>query len=181
MKRLALSLMVAVAALLGALGPAGVVDAYPVGSSPGITTNVPSVPPGGVFTAVVSNCIPGETVIFTFQGTSVSATCDPTTLQATATFSAPSTPGTYQVCGELTGVGATVSSNATRPTTICTSIDVVGSTVTTPGATPGGGLAATGSSGLGTTTTSAMVLISAGVLLLIVTQVRRRRSSQAPA
>ena len=181
MKRLVLTLMVAVATLLGlsALAPSGIVGAYPPGQSSGITTNVPSVPPGGTFTATVGNCLPSETVVITFEGVSITAICDPTTLQASGSFVAPTTPGTYQVCGDLTGVGATVPQGVTRPRTVCTSIQVIAAGPTVPPTSPGGGLPATGSSGLGTTTTSAIVLISAGALLLIVTQVRRRRSSIA--
>ena len=91
-------------------------------------------------------------------------------------------PGPYQVCGDLTGTGVTVPSGVTRPATLCTSVtvlDAAGPAVPPVVTTPGGGLPATGSSGLGTTTTSAIVLIAAGAFLLIVTQVRRRRSSHA--
>ena len=184
MKRLVLTLMVAAATLLGvsALGSSGVAVAqYPPAATTGITTNVPSVAPGGTFTATVGNCLPGETVVITFQGVSTTVTCNSTTLQASASFAAPATPGTYQVCADLTGTGATVPSGVTRPLTVCTSIQVIAAGPTVPATVPGGGLPRTGSSGLGTTATIAIVLLSAGVLLLIVSQVRRRRSTHATA
>ena len=181
MKRLVLTLMVAVATMLGvsALAPSGIVGAYPPGQTSGITTNVPTVPPGGSFTATVNNCLPGETVVITFEGVSNTVTCDPTTLQASSAFVAPTTPGTYQVCAELTGTGATVPSGVTRPRTVCTTIVVAAAGPTVPPTVPGGGLPATGSSGLGTTTTAAIVLLGAGALLLVVSQVRRRRTAAA--
>ena len=126
MKRVARILMVAVATVLGvfALGSAGTVGAYPPGQTSGITTNVPSVVVGGTFTATVNNCMPGETVIFTFEGATATATCDPTTLQSSVPFTAPTTPGTYQVCATVTGAGANVPAGVTRPRTICTTIEV---------------------------------------------------------
>ncbi len=181
MKRLVLTLMVAAATLLGvsALGPAGIASAYPVGATSSITTDVPDVVPGGTFTANVANCLPGETVIFNFQGVSTPVTCNPTTLQASLGIVAPTTPGTYQVCADLTGTGATVPSGVVRPRTICTSILVIAAGPTVPPTIPGGGLPATGSSGISTTTTSAIVLLGAGALLLVVSQVRRRRTTTA--
>ncbi len=140
---------------------------------------MPSVAPGGTFTVTVTNCLPGETVVITFQGVSQTVTCDSTILQAGATFNAPTTPGTYEACAEFTGTGATVPPGVTRPTTVCTTIQVLAPTVTVPPGVPGGGLPATGSSGISTTTTTAIVLISAGALLLIVTQMRRRRTAAA--
>ena len=183
MKRLVLTLMVAAATLLGvsALAPSGIAGAYPPGQTSSITTDVTSVAPGGNFTATVGNCLPGETVDITFESVTITATCNPTTLQASASFFAPTTSGTYQVCGNLTGVGATVPPGVTRPRTICTSIQVLASGPTLPPDIPGGGLPATGSSGLDTTTTSAAVLLGAGVLLLVVSQVRRRRTAAATA
>jgi hypothetical protein len=180
MKRLVLTLMVAVATLLGvsSLAPSGVAVAqYPPVGLPSISTNVPSVAPGGTFTATASNCLPGETVVFTFQGVTITAVCGATTIQASASFTAPTAPGTYQVCAEYTGEGATVPSGVSRPQTVCTTISVLAAVPSVPATTPGSGLPATGSSGLGTTATSAIVLLSAGVLLLIVSQVRRRRTT----
>ncbi len=177
MNRVARILMVAVATVLGvfALGSAGTVGAYPPGQTSVITTNVPSVVVGGTFNATVNNCLPGETVTFTFEGATATATCDPTTLQSSVPFTAPNTPGTYQVCATVTGAGADVPAGVTRPRTICTTIEVT-SLATPPVNSPGGGLAGTGSDGLGATATGGIVLLTAGLLLLAVSQVRRRRS-----
>ena len=178
MKRLVLSLMVAATALLAG---SAVADAYPPAQPPDISTDVPTVGPGGNFTATVGPCEPGEQVVITFQGVSQVVICDPSTLQASLALVAPMEPGIYEVCGELTGVGASVPPGVVRPQTVCTTIQVLAAPPTVPPAVPGGGLPATGSNGLGTTATSAIVLISAGALLLIVTQVRRRRSTPATA
>ena len=152
---------------------------YPVGEPPEIVTNVPVVGPGDNFNATVTGCLPGETVIITFEGVSREVTCDPTTLQASFPFTAPMTPGTYQVCGLLTGTNTTVPAGVTRPTTVCTTIEVIASGPTVPPTIPGGGLPGTGSSGISTTTTSALVLLGAGGLLLVVSQLRRRRTTTA--
>ena len=177
MKRVALILTVAVTTLLGviALGPAGNVGAY--GESSVITTDRPTVPPGGTFIATVSNCLPGETVIFRFQGQTATATCDPTTLQASTPFPAPSTPGVYEVCADLTGIGATVPAGVTRPQTICTTIEVLTSDVATTIA--GGGIATSGSDSTGLAATSGIVLLCAGALMLLVSRVRRSRAALA--
>jgi hypothetical protein len=167
MKRFALIVMVAVATLLGAsaLGPSSIAVAQ-YARTPVISTNVPTVAPGGTFTVTVGDCLPGETVVITFQGVSIAVTCSSSTVQASASFAAPSAPRIYDVCGVTNG-----------STTVCTTIRVIGAGATVPATVPGSGLPATGSSGLGTTATSAIVLISAGVLLLIVSQVRRRRTA----
>jgi hypothetical protein len=211
MKRVVLPLILAAATLLGlsALAPSGIVSAYPPGQNPTIRVNVSSVRSSEPFTVTISPCVPGETVLFRFRNQTVTTTCDPTTVSASATFiprvnpgrgpqgfASPSrttqslvsqaaadvpAPGPYEVCGDLTGSGATVPPGITRPQTLCSTVEVLAeSTATTPPpavTAPGGGLATTGSSGLGTTTTTAIVLIAAGALLLIVTQVRRRRST----
>ncbi len=178
MKRVALILTVAVTTLLGAfaLGPAGIVGAY--GESSTITTDKPTVPPGGTFIATVSDCLPGETVIFHFQGQTATATCDSTTLGSSTPFPAPTTPGVYQVCADLTGIGATVPAGVTRPQTICTTIEVLTSDIPTT-TTPTGGIATTGSSGVGPLTTGGIVLLCAGALLLLVSRMRRSRAALA--
>lgn len=198
MKKLAL-ILAALGVLLVGAGMSNTAAAYPPGPTPSttttvspttsvgpdqppdITTDVPMVDPGGGFTATVTNCLPGETVVFTVDGMEGTATCDGTTQQASFPFVAPMTPGTYEVCAELTGTGATVPSGVTRPTTVCTTIEVIGAGAPGTPTIPGGGLPATGSSGLGTTTTSAIVLLGAGALLLVVAQVRRRRTAPTTA
>jgi hypothetical protein len=179
MKRLVLTLMVAAATMLGvsALAPAGIAGAYPPARPPVINVNVPSVGPGGNFTVTIGNCEAGERVVIRFQGQARIVICNPSTLQASLALGAPMAPGTYEVCGDLTGTGATMPAGVTRPQTVCTSVSVLAAATTVPATIPGGGLPATGSSGLGTTTTSAIVVLGAGALLLVVSQVRRRRTT----
>ena len=178
MKRLVLTLLVAAAALLTG---STVANAYPPARPPTIIVDVPSVGPGGNFNVTVGNCEAGERVIITFQGQATIVICNPSTLQASLGLIAPMAPGTYTICSELTGEGANLPPGVTRPQTLCTSITVVAAGPTVPPTVPGGGLPATGSSGLSTTATSAIILIAAGAMLLIVTQVRRRRTTTAPA
>lgn len=178
MKRLVLTLLIAATALLTG---SAVANAYPPARTPTIIVDVPSVGPGGNFNVTIGNCEPGERVIINFRGDAQIVICNPSTLQASLGLIAPMEPGTYTVCSELTGEGANLPPGVTRPQTLCTSVLVVAAGPTVPPAVPGGGLPATGSSGLGTTTTSAIILISAGVMLLIVTQVRRRRTTTATA
>lgn len=153
MKRLVLSLLLAVGTLLGAvaLSPAGTVGAYPPGNSPVIRINVSSVRSTEPFTVTLSPCIPGETVIFRFRNQTVTTTCSAATLSASATFiprirpnglvdrslgaqalvaQAPveadvPAPGIYEVCGDLTGAGVTVPPGITRPATLCTQVEVL--------------------------------------------------------
>ena len=180
MKKIAL-ILTALGVLLVGAGMSNTAAAfnYPPDETTDITTNEPTVGPGDPFNATVTNCLPGEPVIFTFEGVTRTVNCDPSTLQATQPFVAPMAPGTYEVCADLTGTGVTVPSGVTRPLTVCTTIQVLAAGPTVPPTTPGGGLPGTGSSGLGTTTTSAIVLLGAGALLLVVSQVRRRRTAPA--
>jgi LPXTG-motif cell wall-anchored protein len=195
------------------VAPAGTASAqYPPGSSSVIRINVSSVRSTEPFTVTIGPCIPGETVIFRFRNQTSTTTCagTPPNTSASATFiprirpnglvdrslgaqalvaQAPveadvPAPGIYEVCGDLTGTGVTVPPGTTRPTTLCTQVEVLAdappaTTVAPVVTSPGSGLPATGSNGLGTTTTSGIVLLSAGALLLIVAQVRRRRTTTA--
>jgi LPXTG-motif cell wall-anchored protein len=191
------------------IAPVGTASAYPTGNSPVIRINVSSTRTDLPFTVTISPCIAGETVIFRFRDQVVTTTCSGNPLSASATFiprirpnglvdrslgaealvaQAPTpadvpAPGIYEVCGDLTGTGVTVPPGTTRPATLCTQIEVLAdappTTAAPPVTSPGGGLPATGSNGLGTTTTSGIVLLSAGALLLIVAQVRRRRTAAA--
>ena len=178
MKKIAL-ILTALGVLLVGAGVSNTAAAYPVGETTDIVTNVPTVIPGGTFNATVTNCLPGETVVFVFEGVSRSVTCDPTTLQASFPFVAPTTPGTYQVCADLTGNGATVPSGVTRPRTICTTIEVVATGPTVPPTVPGGGLPGTGSSGVDTNLALAGTLLVVGLGLLVVAGIRRRETATA--
>ena len=76
---------------------------YPPCQLPMLMVEPSSVPTGGSFTATVSNCRPSEAVVFRLGTQSVSTTCNPLTLQATAQLTAPSTPGPVDVVAELAG------------------------------------------------------------------------------
>ena len=186
MKRLVLTLMVAAATLLGR------VRARPVGRRPApiragsvvrrSPTNVPSVAPRRHhFTATVTNCLPGETVDHHLRS-NVSQTPSPATPTIPAgerrlrrTHHARHLPGVrrpHRHRRHRARRGHPADEQSARRSRCA----AAGPTVP-PVPIPGGGLPATGSSGLGTTTTSAIVLLGAGALLLIVSQVRRRRTA----
>ena len=173
MKRLALALIIGGAGLLvgSAFSGAGVIDAYPPTTTVAPTTVAPttaapttgapttagpvtvtvsnlSPAPGGQFTVTVSNC-QGQAV---FTLGSSTATVTPVNGTATATLTAPTTPGSF--------TGTVVCANQTASFTV---------NVAAPG-----GLPATGSSGLSTTTAVALVLLVTGIGIFVVTQARRR-------
>mgnify|MGYP001822105739 CR=1 FL=1 len=181
MKKLSL-ILTALGVLLVGAGLSNTVAAsfdYPVGQPPDIITDVPTVGTGGNFNATVTNCLPGETVTFIFEGVERTTTCDPNTLQASFPFVAPMTPGSYQVCAVLTGDGATVPPGVTRPSTVCTTIEVTASGPTVPPTVPGGGLPGTGSSGVDTNLALAGTALVVGLGLLIVAGIRRRDTAPA--
>ena len=172
MKRFAAALMIAGAGLMAGTA---VVDAYPP-VTPVITPDDVTPEPGGTFTVTVDGCLVGETVNFVFEDQTASDICAangatafllgfvaaaPATGSASATFTAPTTPGVYVVTATF------VTSNQT----VNASITVEGATTTTVG----GGLPATGSSSSGPVITIAVVLLAAGAGLYFVAQARRRR------
>ena len=180
MKKFALALMASAALVFGF----GAVAQAQYGSAT-VTFSVSSATPGQTITITINGCTPGETVTVTLNGAVVAtATCtaaggltqgsllgiglvQQTATSATATFTAPTTPGTYPVV--VTG---------NRGYSVTTSLTVVAA-ATTPATTPGGGLPATGSSGMGTTTSIAIGLLAVGAGLFFVAQVRRRQPSPA--
>ena len=159
MKKLILALTAVAAILFGFGAPAsaqyGTVDGTAT-VSPGSTT------PGGTVTVTFSGCAPGETVTFTFQGVTVTATCSAVG-NATATFTAPTTPGSYT--GNAVGVTSGVSAAF---------VVVVQAPVTPPG-----GLPATGSGGINGTVGIGVGLFAIGLGLFGVAQLRRRQPSMA--
>ncbi len=180
MKKFALALMASAALVFGF----GAVAQAQYGSA-SATFNFPSFSPGQTVIITINGCAPGERITITVNGSVVTvAICAATTsltqgsllgiglvqqtaTAATATFTAPSTPGTYSV--GLTG---------DRGFSFTASLTVVAA-ATTPATTPGGGLPATGSSGMGTTTSIAIGLLAVGAGLFFVAQVRRRQPSPA--
>jgi LPXTG-motif cell wall-anchored protein len=178
MKKFALALMAASALVFGF----GAVAQAQYGSA-SATFNVSSATPGQSITVTITGCTPGETLTITVNGVAVTATCSASALtqgsvlglglvqqtatSATATITAPTTPGTYPVV--ITG---------SRGFSFTTSLTVVAAT-TPPVTTPGGGLPATGSSGISTTTGIAIGLLVVGAGLFVVAQVRRRQPNLA--
>ena len=179
MKKFALALMASAALVFGF----GAVAQAQYGSA-SVTFNLSSFTPGQAVTVSMTGCTPGETITVSVNGAVVgTAVCQASALtqgsllglglvQQTATsatlqFTAPATPGTYAVV--VTG---------TSGFRVETTLTVVAA-ATTPATTPGGGLPATGSSGMGTTTGIAIGLLAVGAGLFFVAQVRRRQPSPA--
>ena len=119
-----------------------------------------TVSPGEEFDATLRGCTPGETVQFSVEGSSTTATCDDNG-EATGTLTAPMTPGTYEVSG--VGVDSGVSAS---------------STITVVGADDGedGVLPATGSSTSGPLQVGGVLLV-AGLGMLGVAKLRRRATA----
>jgi FlaG/FlaF family flagellin (archaellin) len=196
MKKLALALMAASAAMFGFGIVASAQAPSQYSQSIAVTPN--PVTAGGPYTVVYANCIVGDTITFTQLNstpTSVTGLCNSATVTltgsimglllpqgsaaygtATATFSnAPTTPGTYN------GVGVGELSPS-LPFQFVIPGQVVTTTIaptTVPATVPGSGLPATGSGGLGTTTGIAVGLLAVGLGLFVVAQVRRRQSPAA--
>lgn len=172
MKKFALALMASAAMILGF---SAMVSAYPPGSPPP-TVSDPTPAPGSTFTVEVGCSPVGASVNFTLNSVppqTVTVTCvarsgalaggsmlvaTPTPGVARATFTAPTTPGTYTVSYDGAAVGSV--------------------TVTVESATtPGGGLPAAGSNGTSTMTIVAIGLFAVGACLFGVSQFRRRSAT----
>ena len=192
MKKAALALVVAAAALFG-LGQ--LVAAGGTNYSEAIVANPASVPTGGQTVVTYQNCEVGETITFSlpqFTPATQTAPCgavqafglsavlplQATVGEASATFVAPATPGTYNG----TGVG-TVSPEL--PFTVTVTGSVAPSTTVAPTIpdTNGGGsgsqLPSTGSGGQSTITFIAIGLLTVGLGLFAVAGVRRRSNPAA--
>jgi len=174
MKKFALALMVASAALFGFGAVASA--QYPTS----LTVGTPSA--GGPYSSTYTNCVNGETITFS-QPQSTPATISVVCAgrSATANFTnAPTVAGTYTVtAGGPTSPARTQSfsiSGATATTLPATGgADGAG----VPATTPTTGLPATGSNGIGTSTTIAIGLLAVGFGLFAVAQVRRRQPNLA--
>ncbi len=166
MKKFALALMASAAMVLGM----GVVaNAYPPGAGV-VTVSSSTVGPGAPFT-VSATCQPGEIVTFVFEGDTVTVTCGAAGSAGTAsmlslssagiasaTFTAPTEPGTYTgtTNGSLTGDLGSFTITVAAPTT------------------PGSGLPATGTDGTSTMTLIAIGLFAVGAGLFGVSRFRSR-------
>ncbi len=169
MKKLALALMAISASIFGI---SAVANAYP--PAPGASEVSDSTPAAGAAYDVTVGCEPvGADVVFAFEGVTITDTCTGTTGpasllsaapaagSASATFTAPTAPGTYTgtYTGAATGTWTITVAAAAAP------------------ATPGGGLPATGSDGIGTMTMVALGLFAVGAGLFGVSQMRRRTAA----
>jgi len=175
-KKLGLFFAVATVALAAGVNVAGAgtpPPPYPPGTPP-LELSDTTVGPGDTFQVMLTGCQPGESVNFTVEGSSATSTCGgaagafrisaagPT---ATASLTAPTTPGQYIVTA--TGLTSGVTSSAVL------TVAGVGPTTT---AAPGGGLPATGSDNA-PIAQIAGGLVAAGAGLAIVASVRRRKAT----
>ncbi|MEY2957764.1 MAG: hypothetical protein RLZZ01_332 [Actinomycetota bacterium] len=124
MKRIAVGVMVAIGALVvGAFGTGATVSAYP--PNPPVIETSDSTPAPGEEVTVSALCVVPETVVFTFNGESKSATCQPAVAGAgqngfaasvqfngiaTTTFTAPTQTGDFTVTAQLLTTGITLTS-----------------------------------------------------------------------
>lgn len=175
MKKFALALMASAAIVFGFAGSA---NAYPPGG--GGTTVSDSTPAAGApITFSTTQCTPGETVTFVFNGETKTATCvagtaargeasQTATGTASATFNAPAAAGSYtaNISGSVSGALGSVAVTVAAQTT---------TTVAPTPTVPPGGLPATGSDGVGATTGIAVGLLVVGLGLFAVATVRRRQ------
>jgi hypothetical protein len=159
---------------------------YPPLKQPDLVISQEIGPPGYTFTATVTNCVPGQRIVFVVGDQRVEATCDPVTMQASATITAPPGLGTYTVTAEFYGdcssfvqgnPSGTVPGQAEAPCLVLSdTIQVVsgGPTTTT---VPGGNIATTGSNGIDTTLQTGLILLTVGVGFFVVSRIRRRQAT----
>jgi LPXTG-motif cell wall-anchored protein len=170
MKKLAVALVMVGAIVVATTAPAQA--SYNNGNSRAPTMSATVVTPGGPFTVTVG-CLIGESIVFTFQGNTITVTCannafvQAATLDGTAsaTFNAPTAAGTY------TG---TVDYPAAPTETFSITVQAVTATTS-----PTTGLPATGSDSTGPTMVVAAFLVLAGIAMFGVAQHRRRASAPA--
>ncbi len=172
MKRIGLILGAVVAAVSMAAG-ASSVSAYPPGTEATVTVSDSTLAPGASFTATFTGCQLGETVNFTLDGTTVQAACNGAAgarrlpsatgaATATATLTAPTAPGTY----ELVAVGLTSGADAST-------------TIVVAAAAGGGQIPETGSDSSIPAAQIAGGLVVVGAGLAGVAGIRRRKATAA--
>jgi len=183
MKKFALALMVASAALFGFGAVASA--QYPTS----LTVGTPSA--GGPFASTYTNCVNGETITFSQpQSTPASISVVCAGRSATANFTnAPTATGTYTVTAggptspartqSFSISGAAATTLPATATTLPATGGADGAGAGVPATVPGAGLPATGSNGIGTSTTIAIGLLAVGFGLFAVAQVRRRQPNLA--
>lgn len=164
--------------VVGTVTPGGPVSVR-VGCTVGggnVAFNLPATPSSATVACVAADAAPtGSMLGFMFPAQAPTGT-------ATATLTAPTAPGTYQ--GTATQGASVQTFTVVVPgqavtTTVPATTVAPGTPTTVAATTPGSGLPATGSSGIGTTTGIAIGLLVVGAGLFIVAQVRRRQSSPA--
>jgi hypothetical protein len=165
------------------LGTVSVAHAqYPPSGGPGLSLTREVGPPGFTFVATVTNCFPGERVVFRINGVSYEAICDPTSLQASVTITAPDAVGPYTIFADVYGP----CTNAPAPCFVLSEvIQVVAAapptTVPSPPTTIRPGVvASTGTNAAGPITVTAALLVVTGLCVLAVSR-RRRRPAVVPS
>lgn len=167
MKRLVATLALAGSALLVAPSIAG---ANPYGpDGPSVATSTPTVVSGDEFTITVNGCELGSTWTFTFGDQTTTDTCQTAMMGfriaqtagiASATFTAPTAPGTY-------------TGTATSGTTTLTfSVTIQGAGAPVDAGAP---LPNTGSDNTASTLAIAAALVAVGLCLVAVAYMRSRR------
>lgn len=168
---------------------------YPPAQSPTLVISQEIGPPGFTFTATVANCVPGQRIVFVLGDLRVEATCDPVTLQASASLTAPPGLGSYTVRAEFYGdCGGGVVGQPGAP---CLVLEETIQVVTAPpstlpdtgggtlpdtgggGAAGGGGgaLPRTGSNGVSSMLSAGLVVLAVGAGMFVVARIRRRPAS----
>jgi hypothetical protein len=159
---------------------------YPPLKQPDLVISQEIGPPGYTFTATVTNCVPGQRIVFVVGDQRVEATCDPVTMQASATITAPPGLGTYTVTAEFYGdcssfvqgnPPGTVVGQAEAPCLVLTETIQVVSAGPTTTTVPGGNIATTGSNGIDTTLQTGMILLAVGAGFFVVSRIRRRQAT----
>jgi len=188
MKKFALSIVIAAAAIFGS-GVAAQASTYPPSS-------IATVAAGGTFDATINGCTPPEIVTFLFEGVSKTAPClpGPSSLRSAAatvgtgtasvTFDAPSVPGNYVAtatgsAGFRGSYSISVTAVGVTPAAPVAPITSVAPAAPAAPVTPLGGLPATGADGISTMTMIAIGFFVVGGGLLVVSQLRRRQTVPA--
>jgi hypothetical protein len=177
------------AALIAAVATLAVASAahaqYPPAQKPTLVISQEIGPPGYTFTATVTNCVPGQLIVFVVGDQRVETACDPVTLQASATLTAPPGLGSYTVFAEFYGDCSPfvqglrsdgLTAQAEPPCLVLSeTIQVVAATPTTTTTTvPTGTIPTSGSNGVDSLVTAGVILVITGFGIFAVSRVRRR-------
>lgn len=185
MKRWMGAIVIAFVALIA--GASTAQAQYPPLKQPDLVISQEIGPPGYTFTATVTNCVPGQRIVFVVGDQRVEATCDPVTMQASATITAPPGLGTYTVTAEFYGdcssfvqgnPPGTVVGQTEAPCLVLTeTIQVISAGPATTTTLPGGNIATTGSNGIDTTLQTGLILLAVGAGFFVVSRIRHRQAT----